>query len=106
MKELLPFYKGNLVSKGGKGPEARGLALTLFLKKIGFMPELIVLVEDSQSNLKDAEYSRASKPPAIRFLGIHNITGLELVESSISQSDFNLFWKAISQKAQKKSTLW
>ncbi len=95
------FYKGVLCSNSEQGPTTKGGALCAFLRKVGWVPKFIVLVDDRVKNLSDVSVALKQDFPEVDFVGIEYLGGHKYCPQKISQEEFKLFWEECFKKASQ-----
>lgn len=95
------FYKGVLCSNSEKGTTTKGTVLTAFLRKIGWTPKCVILVDDRAKNLSDVSISLKEDFPKTRFVGIEYLKAHDYCPQSISKEGFKLYWEKCFVDASK-----
>ena len=107
------FYHG-ILSSNGEQNVSKGEVLIALLKhvstkyeakvrKSGFRPKVIIMVDDKNKHLENIEKSIAAYDPSIIFIGIKYEGAESYAPKDISKEDFLKFWKNVA--AQAKSAL-
>lgn len=66
----------------------------------GYVPKIIVMVDDKQSNLEDAKKILTANYTNIRFIGIKYQGAFEYAPCDISEVDFTKFWETLADQAK------
>lgn len=92
------FYKGILFSDGeGK----KGETLISFLNKINVDVEMIILIDDRKSNLKEVKSALKKHKPYIKFIGIEYQGALKKISRPITEKEFQEIWENTSRFAKE-----
>ncbi len=103
------LYHGVLCANGENNGIGKGKVLDAFLVQIhatkgsqtgGYVPKIIVMVDDKKANLEDVQKVLAISHPDILFIGIEYQGAFEHAPSDISEIDFTKFWEALADQAK------
>ncbi|OJW47192.1 MAG: hypothetical protein BGO67_03700 [Alphaproteobacteria bacterium 41-28] len=106
------FYHG-VLSANGEGYVTKGEAFTALLRhtgplyedkvrKPGFYPKVVVMIDDKKKHLEDIEKQLKSYDPSIQFIGIEYEGAFNYAPQDISKEDFQKFWEDLANKAKSK----
>ncbi len=106
------FYHG-VLSANGEGYVSKGEALTALLRhtgplyedkvrKPGFYPKVVVMIDDKKKHLEDVEECLKSYDPSIQFIGIEYEGAYTYAPQDISKEDFQKFWENLANLARAK----
>jgi hypothetical protein len=93
------FYKGILLSNSESGTTNKGTVLCGFLKKIGWAPKCIVLVDDRVQNHADVYNELKRDFPETKYIGIEFTGAANYCPQTIAEEDFERFWADCFDKA-------
>lgn len=103
------IYHGVLCANGENNGIGKGKVLEAFLGQIhatkgsrtgGYIPKVIVMVDDKQSNLEDTQKILAANYPDIQFIGIEYQGAFEYAPCDITEADFTKFWETLADQAK------
>lgn len=103
------LYHGVLCANGENNGIGKGRVLEAFLVQIqatkgsqtgGYVPKIIVMADDKQSNLEDAKKILTANYTNIRFIGIKYQGAFEYAPCDISEVDFTKFWETLADQAK------
>lgn len=93
------FYNGILISNGeGMDKNTKGPALISFLKKIGWKPKSVILIDDKTPNFVSVRNSLECYDNSIDFHGIHYTGGIDFITNHVEEDTFRDFWKQVISK--------
>lgn len=82
------FYKGVLCSNSERGTTTKGSVLCAFLRKLNWVPKLVVLVDDRSKNLRDTYAALKKDFPHTKFIGIRYLGAHDYCPRGISPKDY------------------
>ena len=92
------YHQGILYANNGRGQNNKGNVLVTFLKKMGYQPQLIIMVDDLAENLVYIQQALATFNPTIQFLGIEYRGAKDYAPKTIDQEAFTAFWEQVAEK--------
>jgi hypothetical protein len=105
-----PMFKQGILSSNGEGDVSKGQVLIAFLTYLkqegsGYVPKVIIMVDDRKKHLLDVEEKLKTFDPSIQFIGIEYQGAYSYAPQDISKEDFQKFWEnlAIQARAEAKS---
>lgn len=98
------FYRG-VLSSNGEGIVTKGQALIALLNAIktgknGFLPKVIIMIDDKRKHLLDVEEKLKVYHPDIEFIGIEYQGAYDFAPQEISREDFQKFWEELTEQAR------
>ena len=105
------LYHGVLCSNGENNGIGKGKVLGAFLGQVGmtknsrygsgYVPKIVIMVDDKEKNLVAAQEALAADFPAIQFIGIEYQGAFDYAPKNISEADFIKFWQSLADQAKK-----
>jgi len=102
-----PMFCHGILSSNGERKISKGETLVAFLKHIsceqvrtsGYVPKVIILVDDRKKNLLDVEKNLKAYNPVIQFTGIEYQGAYSYAPHPVSREEFQSFWEGMAEKA-------
>lgn len=99
------YHQGILYANGGNGANNKGAVLVAFLKKMGWTPRQVVLVDDLVANLTAVKRALASLDPTIQFIGIEYRGAQAYAPEGITKREIIAYWKNIVSQVKASRQL-
>jgi len=87
------YHQGILHANGGRGPSNKGAVLVAFLKRVGWKPQQVIMIDDLPVNLTDIAHALAQFDPDIQFLGIDYHGAKAYAPMPITEEAFVGYWQ-------------
>ena len=87
------FYHGILSSNGERGKNRKESVLSAFLRRVNFVPKVIVMVDDKKKNLQETERALKSYDSKIQFIGVEYQGAFDTSFGDVTREDFIDFWE-------------
>ncbi|MEL6607041.1 MAG: DUF2608 domain-containing protein [Bacteroidota bacterium] len=94
------YHQGILYANGGNGANNKGAVLVAFLKKVGWKPQKVVMVDDLVGNLTAIAQALAAFDPNIQFIGIEYHGAQTYAPEGITKKEIITYWKDIISRVK------
>lgn len=91
----LPTYEAGMVLTNKSN---KGAVLVSFLKRTGYHPKVVVLIDNKKTNAEEMEAALKAFSPSIEFIGLDYNRGQEYAPEEIDDESFLKWWKALLSK--------
>ncbi|XWN35040.1 MAG: DUF2608 domain-containing protein [Roseivirga sp.] len=97
------YHQGVLYANGGRTRSNKGAVLVAFLKRVGWKPQHVVMIDDKIDFLNDVAQALPTLDPTIQFTGIEYHGAQTHTTETITEEAFVAYWQACVEEVQTGS---